>query len=63
MAVVKTDFEKMLFNGNQLFRNSFEEMVSDDRIRVYDTKGNFTGIYKFSEDKKCYVPEKMFIGM
>jgi len=63
MAIVKAEFEKLLLNGNHLFNNSFTENVTEKRIRVYDTGCNFTGIYKYSEEKECYVPEKMFIGI
>lgn len=63
MAVVKGEFEKTLYNGNYLYTDSFIEEMTDERIRVYDTKQNFTGIYKYSEQKHCYIPEKMFLGL
>jgi hypothetical protein len=40
----------------------FEEKLSSntERLRVYDSKGEFIGIYEYSEDRGDYKPVKMF---
>lgn len=42
-ATVNNKFEKMLYNGNHLFAESFVENITGNKIRVYDTQNNFTG--------------------
>ena len=60
-AVVSEEFEKILNNGNALFENMFTESVNSDRIRVYNNDGKFMAIYKYKQEKECFVPEKMFM--
>lgn len=61
-VIVQPQFEKKLYNGNPLSTEDFLENLNGGRIRVYDTKDTFIAIYKYNEEKKSYVPEKMFIG-
>lgn len=64
-ATVKPEFEKILANGNKLF---FHQLVleenkrfqNQDRLRIYNSKGIFTGIYEFAQQEKCLKPYKMF---
>ena len=58
---VLPEFEGLLKNGNPLgYRHIREKTEKASRIRVYDTENIFWGIYTWNNDKKIYVPEKMF---
>lgn len=64
-ATVSAECNKLLKNGNSLSGDSFIEPIKaekDMRIRVYDCLGNFIAIYLYNEEKKSFVPEKMFIS-
>lgn len=63
-AVVKKEYEKLLYNGNRMR----QEMFSDYRkewetqpIRVYDACGQFIGVYAYQGDRKDYKPLKVFM--
>ena len=63
--------EKLLLNGNPLRPDQIgflqcgqecgEKQERPGKIRLYDGNGNFAAIYRWSEEKQLYVPEKMFI--
>lgn len=61
---VVSEFDKYLYNGNQLSLNMLSEMVhpSDgDGFRVYDITGKLIGLYLYRADRKQLEPEKMFL--
>lgn len=63
-AVVKEEFEKLLYNGNRMRPEMFEEYDKsweNESIRVYDKAGHFIGIYKFDTERKDYKPLKVFM--
>ena len=52
------------YNGNDFFRNQLSEtgkFCSGEKVRVYDAKGHFIGIYRYMEDKKMFHLVKMFL--
>lgn len=61
-AQVYKKFEKLLYNGNPLLTSQFK-MAGEGRekLRMYDTKGNFIGLYAYVQEKKQWKPEKMFL--
>lgn len=62
-AVVPEKYEKLLYNGNRLQARWFcreEQFASKERIRVYDEKNQFIGIYRYDEEKKDVKPVKLF---
>lgn len=63
-AVVKNEFQNILYNGNRLgpavfldYRTSWET----DAIRIYDEEGHFIGIYEYSAGRNDYKPVKVFM--
>lgn len=63
---VKKDYKKYIDNGNRLYPDwidaetlSFED---GEIVRVYNTEGNFTGLYSYIEADEGFKPYKMFIG-
>ncbi len=63
-AIVKKEFDKLLYNGNRMRPEMFVAYDTDwekDAVRVYDEKKRFIGIYKFQTDRKDYKPLKVFI--
>ncbi len=60
---LNAEYQKLLSNGNRLIKDSFNNCIIpvDGKLyRVYDAKGDFAAVYKYSEEKKCFVTEKMF---
>lgn len=63
-VTVLPEFERYLYNGNQLNQNMLSEKIqpSDkDGFRVYDTTGVLVGLYLYRADRKQLHPEKMFL--
>lgn len=63
-AVVKREFDRLLYNGNRIRPEMFISYKKDwetDVVRVYDEEEQFVGIYKFQKDRKDYKPLKVFI--
>ncbi|MBQ2451179.1 MAG: tRNA pseudouridine(55) synthase TruB [Lachnospiraceae bacterium] len=64
-AVVKSEFDKVLANGNKLSINQVrfekEQALRDSELlRVYDSKDVFTGVYTYLATERCLKPYKMF---
>ena len=59
---MKQEFDVVVHNGNRVKKRMFEEKLSSDteRLRVYDSKGEFIGIYEYSEERSDFKPAKMF---
>lgn len=61
---VMSEYEKYLYNGNQLDTNMLTEQVSPadgDGFRVYDGNKKLIGLYLYRADRKQLQPEKMFL--
>ena len=57
------DGDKLVHNGNP-FPAELAAPVADrfDAVRVYDSEHHFIGIYCYSEEKRRYQPQKIFLG-
>ncbi len=55
-------YMKYLRNGNALSGDNTAEGIlpQQERIRVYDEKGNFYALYHYEEDRRRILPTKMF---
>ena len=53
---------KLLANGNKLGADSFveDQIYRDTYVKVYDENGRFAALYEYSDEKRQYVPFKMF---
>lgn len=63
-AVIKREFEKLLYNGNRMRPEMFVDYDKDwenDSIRVYDMEGQFIGIYGYQKAQGDYKPLKVFM--
>lgn len=63
-AVVLQNYDKVLYNGNRLEKNFFQNYQSEweeTPIRIYDEKDCFIGLYEYKPVQKNYKPAKMFI--
>ena len=63
-VTVVPEFEKYLYNGNQLSNNMLAEQIAPadgDGFRVYDAGGKLIGLYLYCLSKKQLQPEKMFL--
>lgn len=61
---VVPEFEKYLYNGNQLSFSMLSETITPaegDGFRVYDTTGKLVGLYLYRKARKQLQPEKMFL--
>ena len=59
---VKQEFDVVVHNGNRVEKRMFTEMLplNTERLRVYDSKNAFIGIFEYSEERKDFKPVKMF---
>ena len=59
---MKQEFDVVVHNGNRVKKRMFEEKLRSnaERLRVYDSKGEFIGIYEYSEERSDFKPVKMF---
>lgn len=57
---IPSDLEKKLKNGNPF---PMKGQISDDgqKVRVYDSKGQFAAIYQYVKKEKWFRPVKMFL--
>lgn len=56
---------KLVENGNAFASQRIRErrlFDEGEKVRVYDGRGRFYGIYAFSRDQGSFVPEKMFLS-
>lgn len=66
VASVKSEFHKLLYNGNRLSSQmfaSYEPQWEDAPLRVYDADGQFAGIYEFKKETRDYKPLKVFMEL
>lgn len=59
----KEEFDKLVRNGNPLRKREVTTCVDSTFYRVYDSCGDFCGIYFFDPADNKYKPEKMFLSM
>lgn len=63
-AVVKNEFQRILYNGNRLepaMFLSYRREWETDTIRIYDEEGRFIGVYEYSGERNDYKPVKVFM--
>lgn len=62
--IMKPEFDKLVHNGNSIYRNQAagDSSVSQGLVRVYDSKGQFIGIYEPDREKNFLKPQKVFLG-
>ena len=63
--VVNEKWESLAYNGNPLQEKAVrildgEKVMEKSKVRVYDEKGNFIGLYQYSADRGEYSIVKMF---
>ena len=56
------EFDVVVHNGNRVKKRMFQEklLANTERLRVYDSKSEFIGIYEFSKERGDFKPVKMF---
>lgn len=64
---VKEEFDRLIYNGNSLKKNMVtidgDVKISDgNKLRVYDSKGTFMGVFVYREHEKLLRVEKMFLN-
>ena len=67
---VKEEFDRLIYNGNSLKKNMITNKFIDEnvklcdgeKLRVYDSKGTFMGIFVYKEQEKLLKVEKMFLN-
>lgn len=61
---VKTipEFDSRVWNGNQVRPDQCEGTLPESRVRMYDSKGTFIGVYEYEKDRAWYKPWKTFLG-
>lgn len=65
-ASVKSEFHRLLYNGNRLSRQmfaSYETEWEKAPLRVYDADGQFAGIYELKKETRDYKPLKVFMEL
>lgn len=61
----KPEGDLLVRNGNQVKRELLQMdkgVFSDEQIRIYDSAGQFIGIYEYQKEKDWYKPQKVFLG-
>ncbi len=61
---VKPDFDKLVHNGNPIYRNQAEGdyHLEQGLVRIYDSRKQFIGIYEPDREKNLLKPQKVFLG-
>lgn len=56
--------DRLAYNGNTIFvkqlKNAAEVYQAEERVRIYDSKHTFVGIFSYEKQKNSFKPEKMF---
>lgn len=62
--VTRNQFDRLVHNGNPFYLNQTdtEMMKPDSPVRVYDSSGEFIGIYEYDTDRQWLKPQKIFLG-
>ena len=56
----ETDY--LVHNGNQVKRELLQLGDTLSPVRIYDSEGQFIGVYEFQPEKDWYKPRKIFLG-
>ena len=57
----KADADRLLFNGNPLFRECIlEERLPEGRVRMHDSAGRFLAVYEYEKTRCFYRVVKTF---
>ena len=57
----RKECSKALYNGNSIGRDNLAGADGNpQRVRIYDSKNTFIGLYNFDNNKNTYKPEKIF---
>lgn len=60
------EYDRLVHNGNWfLAEQALAEsavLALAPRVRVYDSQGQFIGVYQYKEEKQRYQPQKIFLG-
>lgn len=56
------EYDKLVHNGNWFLAEQAGLTAVIPRARVYDSEGQFIGVYQYSEEKQRYQPQKIFLG-
>lgn len=58
----KQEYDVVVHNGNRVKMKMFQEKLPEntERLRVYDSKGEFIGVYEFCPERGDFKPVKMF---
>lgn len=62
-VILKEEFQSLVYNGNTFLPKHLRTRITLDdgkRVRVYDDKGNFIAIYRFTKGNYVFRIEKMF---
>lgn len=61
---MKAEFDRLVHNGNPFYRKQTENACQNEgeAVRVYDSSGEFIGIYRYREEDQTYRPGKLFLG-
>ena len=63
-VTAKEEAQKLVDNGNRIpeeFLVDFSELKKQDKVRLYDAKGRFIGIYTYLNESNEYKPVKLFM--
>ena len=58
----KQEYDVVVHNGNRVKMKMFQEKLPEntERLRVYDSKGEFIGVYEVCSERGDFKPVKMF---
>lgn len=62
-VVLQDEFVSLVYNGNSFLLKHVQEktnLAGFNRVRVYNSAGEFVAIYQYMEEKKLFQTEKMF---
>lgn len=61
---MKPEFDKLVHNGNPIFYNQAVGTccLTEGPVRIYDSTGQFIGVYAPSGEKNLLKPQKVFLG-
>lgn len=62
-VIVKKDWERLAYNGNAFPKQAAEtenDIQDSEKVRVYDEKEAFIGVYQYREKSREYTIIKMF---
>ncbi len=60
--IVKESCDRLVHNGNavKLSQCQSQPESGEDWVRIYDSKEQFVGVYQWREDRRAYIPVKIF---